>query len=218
VTQSSSQNGVLMNGIYRHQRHIYDLTRRNYLLGRDRMIAALDPPPAGTVLELGCGTGRNLIALAYRHSAARSYGIDISAEMLKTARRSIANRGLYDRIKIAEGDAVTFDPQCLFGLSQFDRVFFSYALSMIPDWTGALARSLELVKPGGRFCFVDFGMCEGLPNSVRRALFGWLRRFHVAPRGDIEIVLHRLAYARRATPRVENLYRGYAVIGSVTFP
>ena len=31
----------LMDGVYRHQRHIYDSTRKYYLLGRDRLIAGL---------------------------------------------------------------------------------------------------------------------------------------------------------------------------------
>ncbi|MES1179707.1 MAG: SAM-dependent methyltransferase, partial [Hyphomicrobium sp.] len=39
-----------MDGMYRHQRYIYDLTRRYYLIGRDQMIADLSPPPGGTVL------------------------------------------------------------------------------------------------------------------------------------------------------------------------
>ena len=52
-----------MDAIYRGQRHIYDVTRRYYLLGRDGLIADLDVPAGGTVLEIGCGTGRNLIAV-----------------------------------------------------------------------------------------------------------------------------------------------------------
>ena len=61
---------TLMDRMYRHQRHIYDLTRKFYLLGRDRLIAALDPA-AGDVLEIGCGTGRNLILAARRYPNAR---------------------------------------------------------------------------------------------------------------------------------------------------
>ena len=34
-------SAVLMDRIYRHQRHIYNLSRKYYLLGRDRMIAEL---------------------------------------------------------------------------------------------------------------------------------------------------------------------------------
>jgi S-adenosylmethionine-diacylgycerolhomoserine-N-methlytransferase len=56
----------LMNRTYRHQRHIYDVTRKYYLFGRDRLIARLDPPAGGRVLEIGCGTARNLIAAARR--------------------------------------------------------------------------------------------------------------------------------------------------------
>jgi S-adenosylmethionine-diacylgycerolhomoserine-N-methlytransferase len=53
-----------MDAIYRGQRHIYDLTRRYYLLGRDMLIRDLAPPAGGSVLEVGCGKARNLIAVA----------------------------------------------------------------------------------------------------------------------------------------------------------
>jgi S-adenosylmethionine-diacylgycerolhomoserine-N-methlytransferase len=46
-----------MNRMYRWQRHIYDATRRYYLLGRDRLIAGLRPAAGQSVLEIGCGTG-----------------------------------------------------------------------------------------------------------------------------------------------------------------
>ena len=46
-----------MDRMYRPQRYIYDLTRKPYLLGRDRLIAGLAAPDGGTILEIGCGTG-----------------------------------------------------------------------------------------------------------------------------------------------------------------
>ena len=36
-----SDHKGLMDGVYRYQRHIYDLTRKYYLLGRDGLIADL---------------------------------------------------------------------------------------------------------------------------------------------------------------------------------
>lgn len=63
--QSEAHAG-LMDGMYRYQRHIYDLTRKYYLLGRDKAIRSLGVPKGGTLLEVGCGTGRNL-AIAHRH-------------------------------------------------------------------------------------------------------------------------------------------------------
>ncbi len=62
----AGQRGA-MDRMYRFQRHIYDATRRFYLLGRERLIAELDVPPGGSVLEIGCGTGRNLILVARRY-------------------------------------------------------------------------------------------------------------------------------------------------------
>ncbi|TIM21480.1 MAG: SAM-dependent methyltransferase, partial [Mesorhizobium sp.] len=61
ATELPANHAELMDGVYRWQRHIYDLTRKYYLLGRDRLIDGLDVPVGGTVLELGCGTGRNII-------------------------------------------------------------------------------------------------------------------------------------------------------------
>jgi S-adenosylmethionine-diacylgycerolhomoserine-N-methlytransferase len=170
-----------MDRMYRLQRHIYDLTRRHYLLGRDQLIANLNPPPGGTVLEIGCGTGRNLIKLAERYPDCRVFGFDISEEMLKSATSAIARRGLVSRIAVAEGDATIFDPLPAFGTAKFDRVCFSYTLSMIPDWPMALANARSMLAPGGELHAVDFGQCEGLPRWFRRGLFAWLRLFHVHP-------------------------------------
>ena len=83
MTDAASSTSELMDSIYRTQRHIYDLTRKYYLLGRDRLIRELAPPEDGCVLEVGCGTGRNLIKAARRYPRARFYGIDISEAMLE---------------------------------------------------------------------------------------------------------------------------------------
>src|SRR5580704_15216843 len=84
-----SDPAALMDRMYRRQRHIYDVTRKFYLLGRDRLIDTLTPPAGARVLEIGCGTGRNLIRAALKYPAMRAYGIDISEEMLSTARTRI---------------------------------------------------------------------------------------------------------------------------------
>ena len=85
VQQETAAAGA-MDAIYRHQRFIYDLTRRNYLFGRDQLIADLEPPAGGSVIEIGCGTARNLLCAAKLYPKAKFFGIDVSEEMLKTAR------------------------------------------------------------------------------------------------------------------------------------
>jgi S-adenosylmethionine-diacylgycerolhomoserine-N-methlytransferase len=142
----SGNHATLMDEIYRTQRHIYDLTRKYYLFGRDELIAQLDVPTGGHVLEVGCGTGRNLIKAARAYPHARFHGIDISEKMLKHARRNIDRAGLSNRITLCQGDATCFDASALFGCGNFDRVFFSYALSMIPPWEKAIAHAAGMLR------------------------------------------------------------------------
>ncbi len=199
-----------MDAIYGTQRHFYDLTRRWYLLGRDRLIANLAPPAGGHVLEVGCGTARNLVAAARAWPEAHFHGFDISAAMLDTARASVVRAGLAERIGLAQGDAAAFDPQALFGRASFDRIFMSYTLSMIPPWTQAIDRAAAALAPGGRLHIVDFGQQERLPVLWRRALFAWLARFDVTPRADLTAVVRRVAEARGLHVEFRRILRGYA--------
>lgn len=204
-----------MDAIYRYQRYIYDATRKYYLLGRDRLIDELAPPPGGSVLEIACGTGRNLIRGARRYPDARFFGFDISAAMLDTARGSIARAGLGDRIRLSVGDASAFSGQRLFGVGAFDRVFISYALSMIPPWRAALQQALDALAPGGRLYIVDFSDQQGLPRWFRSALRAWLAQFSVEPRAGLEVELDTLAKRPGLSVRRTQLYRGYAVYAVV---
>jgi len=213
MSGTAASAGELMDRVYRHQRHIYDLTRKNFLLGRDHLIAALDPPPGGSVLEIGCGTGRNLIAAARRRPDASYFGIDISHEMLATARANLGRAGLTRGVRLARADATDFDARCLFARGTFDRVFFSYSLSMIPRWREALQRAEAHVSPGGRLHLVDFGQQERLPAWWRTHLFAWIGRFHVAPRADLEAAL---AETGGGAIRFRPLYRGYAWYAELT--
>lgn len=197
-----------MDAIYARQRHFYDLTRKYYLLGRDRLIARLDVPVNGTVLEVGCGTGRNLIAVAKRYPQARLYGFDISEEMLTTARASVARAGLSDRITLKQADATDFDAAALFGIAQFDRVFFSYTLSMIPDWQAALQQGAKAT--GGALHLVDFGQQEQLPGWFKRGLDVWLAKFDVEPRAELFDFIADSFCDDFAQVDCRSLYRGYA--------
>ncbi len=203
-------HGGQMDSIYRYQRHIYDASRKYYLLGRDRLIAGLDATAGTRILEVGCGTGRNLIAAARRWPSARLHGFDISAAMLDTAARSVSRAGCASRIALARGDATSFDAMTLFGQPDFDRIFLSYTLSMIPGWELAIETALRALAPGGSLHVVDFGQQERLPTAFRAVLFDWLARFDVSPRGDLHAVLEDAALCHGATLDFVPLYRGYA--------
>lgn len=210
MTSPTASQKLAMDRMYRYQRHVYDASRHYYLFGRDRLLQNLSPPANGTVLEIGCGTGRNLVKLARARPDTRLYGIDISAEMLKSATHSLARHGLAGRISLAETDASTFSPSQVFGLITFDRVYFSYTLSMIPDWRGALSRAVACLSPAGELHVVDFGQCEHLPPMSRQLLFRWLEHFSVRPRAGLLGELRRIAASIGGTIEFDSLYRGYA--------
>lgn len=211
VTASAAEK---MDGIYRRQRFIYDATRRYYLLGRDRMIASLQPPAGGTVLEIGCGTARNLICAARKYPGARFYGLDISDAMLQTARASVSRCGLSEHIFLSKGDATAFNPVDLFGVQSFDRVYISYSLSMIPPWRDVVRRAAACVTPGGKLVMIDFGDFARYPSLLRRAQLAWLRKFSVVPIEAMDRKLGMLAEQMGFTAQTVKLYGGYAIQAS----
>lgn len=175
-------HAAVMDHVYRHQRHIYDFTRKYYLFGRDRLIRELDAAAGAALVEVGCGTARNLIAMARRYPETRLYGLDASQAMLETAARNVARAGLSDRITLAHGYAEALTPALFGRQAPFDHAIFAYSLSMIPDWYQALASAEAALAADGRVHVVDFGDFEALVPAARHLLRGWLGRFHVEPR------------------------------------
>ena len=200
-----------MDDMYRLQRHIYDLSRAYYLLGRDQLIAELDLQPGETVCEIGCGTGRNLVLMAERYPQARLMGLDASTEMLRSAQAKVDRAGLTDHLPLVHGFAEQFDPAAAFGLSEpLDRIVFSYSLSMIPPWQASIEHALRSLKPGGRVHIVDFGDQAGLPGWFRRVLFSWLDLFGVHVRPELIGYLRELKASGRAEVDIRPIFRGYA--------
>lgn len=205
---SSAEHARLMDGVYRGQRHIYDLTRKYYLFGRDGTIRGLKARPGDTLLELGCGTGRNLRLAARHFPGVKLHGLDISREMLETARAKFTR--FHPSPILLPGDATHFSPAA-FGLTGFDRILISYALSMIPEWQGTIRAAMAALSPGGSLHIVDFGGQERLPHWFRALLRAWLARFHVAPRDTLAPFLHTLTHEHGLALTVESLGRGYAI-------
>lgn len=148
---------------YRLHARIYDATRWSFLFGRGTILElarAAKPNPA-RILEVGCGTGRNLIHLARLFPKAHITGVDLSSAMLAVAERKAAPYG--PRIKLVErayGPADSAD--------QYDLVLCSYALSMFnPGFEAAIAAAQRDLVPGGCFALVDF-------HSAR---FRWFARW-----------------------------------------
>lgn len=181
-----------MDRVYRRQRYIYDFTRKYYLFGRDRLIRDLALAPGDNLVEVGCGTARNLIAIAKAYPQTRLYGLDASTVMLESARMAVRRAGLDHRITLRQGLAENLTPS-QFGVENFDSVVFSYSLSMIPDWRRALAAGADGLTSAGRLHVVDFGDLTGLGKLAEWIMRGWLGLFHVTPRVEFLATLEGFA-------------------------
>jgi S-adenosylmethionine-diacylgycerolhomoserine-N-methlytransferase len=71
---------------------------------------------------------------------------------------------------VVEGDACTWRPE-----APVDAVYFSYALTMMPDWRAAMINAVTMLRPGGRLAVVDFTLRPRQSTVARafwRAWFG----------------------------------------------
>ncbi len=213
VVQKSGEDQIKknMDNMYRWTRHIYDLTRKYYLLGRDELITHLNAKDNDIICEVGCGTARNLIKIAKSYPKSRFYGLDASDEMLKTAKQNVDRSELQSEISLKQGFSQSFDPKTLFSLeTPVDKLVYSYALSIIPPWQESIDHAVKILPSGGEMHIVDFGGQEGLPSWFRSFLFWWLGQFHVYYKPEILDYLKRLEVEKKGTLDVVHLYKGYA--------
>ena len=204
-----------MDRVYRHMKHVYDATRPFFLAGRRRLRQHAISSGGKRILEVGCGTARNLILLARAMPEAHFTGIDISSEMCRYAREQVARHGLSDRIEIFEGELADFVASTTStGRGEpFDTVLFSFSLSMIPDWWEVLEATCDLLAAnGGRILIADFGPCQAWPNLARWRLYKNLTYFHVFPRPDL---VERLDGVDGVMIREERLLGGYGIVVDV---
>ncbi len=201
-----------MDRMYRHQRYFYDFTRKYYLLGRDKLISAMNIGEGENILEVGCGTGRNLAILAQKYPKTNFYGLDASAAMLETAAKKIAGGNLENvQLQKALADGFSFDKT--FNLSKpFDSIYFSYSISMIPTWQESIQMALTNLKSGRSFYIVDFYDQRDLPDFFRKMLQSWLRQFHVSYPEELIPYLEKLEQEKLGELSVKSIYKSYSFI------
>lgn len=165
----SSRDDAVKN-YYRLHSKIYDVTRWSFLFGRNLLlhkVSKLSEPKS--ILEVGCGTGRNLLALHKIFPNASLFGVDISAEMLKVAEKKLVAAGVEAKFAHAP-----YEKPLLNVVDGFDLIVFSYCLSMInPGWEEAILAAKADLARAGVLAVVDF----------RESQFGpfksWMEMNHV---------------------------------------
>lgn len=208
-----------MDRMYRMQRHFYDFTRKYYLLGRDAGLRHMTVQPGEQVLEVGCGTARNLARLVRMQQAAKYFGLDASQEMLKTASQNLARVPGGEKVRLRTCLAEELCHRGTFELDQpFDVILFSYTLSMIPNWREALKAARENLAPGGRIVIVDFWDQRDLPRWFAGLLVRWLALFEVHHRPELIAHLDELSRAGDFIVQVDSVWKRYAFIATLHSP
>lgn len=147
---------------YRFHAPFYDVTRWSFLFGRDSILNMIpDLPLQPRILEIGCGTGRNIERLQYRFPDARMTGIDLSPEMLNKAKKRL-HKSTQVKLKLGRYQAGSFNSD------SFDLILLSYSLTMAGPQTDIFVQLIQKdLKPGGTIAVVDFD----------RSSFSWFRRW-----------------------------------------
>jgi ubiquinone/menaquinone biosynthesis C-methylase UbiE len=138
------------------------------------LAAGLERLGAGSserVLEIGCGTGRGLAALARppdRWGAV--WGLDLSAGMCAVARSRLRSAGLWDRVCLQQGDARRLP----YRAGVLDGILISFTLELFdaPDIDAVLGECQRTLHESGRLCVVALSKEEGLGLPGR--IYEWL--------------------------------------------
>lgn len=152
LLQGMSRSGNLkerLDHFYRPQAEDYDRFRERLLGGRQELVDSISLPERGRVLELGAGTGANLLRFSEAERRKHQFVlVDLCPSLLAIAQRRWRD---HPNIETIEADASSFDSP-----TRFDVIMLSYALSMMPDYAATLQNAHRLLNRGGVLAVVDF--------------------------------------------------------------
>jgi SAM-dependent methyltransferase len=117
----------------------------------------------GRVLDVHCGGGRWLIAMAQRFPELELVGVEFEPDSVARARANVEQAGLGDRITIEHGDVLAPGHH-----GEFDLAYFQYALHSLPDPPRALRAAWEALHPGGRLLTLDWPLPSTLDEFRTR--------------------------------------------------
>jgi len=169
----------------------------------------------GEVLEIGFGTGLNLEH--YPEQVVRIAAVDPGIGMGRFARKRIEQSKIKVDQRVRTAEEIPFADQ------RFDYVVSTWTLCSIPDARRALAEVYRVLKPGGRFVFLEHGKSEDPSVQRWQRRLNWLqRRLADGCRLDLDVkaliaeqpfsVLELDQFLLEQTPRTHGtMYRGMAV-------
>jgi ubiquinone/menaquinone biosynthesis C-methylase UbiE len=157
-----------------------------------RILNAANITAQDQVLDLGCGIGNILIALAERIDFSHPpVGVDVSPDLIRIGEREIAKARLQDRIRLQVAPATRLP----FEDGSFDVVVTSHVLKHLDDETllTSFREVVRVLRPGGRFLLWEF------ERSGRSALLFWSARLSGLPPAFQLRTMAEFSHALRST-------------------
>lgn len=148
--------------------------------------------PQAKILDVGCGLGQNLIALAKKE--ANCFGLDISSCMLESARKIIKENNLEDKIALEQGDMRKLSA---FHDIDFDIILSVYSmeyLSGVQELRKVIYNLHNRLKSGGVLimCFSHPSQAHRYPEIVNSSIpqgAGKYRTFNYSIRDAIDALV-----------------------------
>jgi ubiquinone/menaquinone biosynthesis C-methylase UbiE len=138
---------------------------------RAKAVERLDLRPGEHVLEIGCGTGRNLPFLSKTVGPhGHVYGVDLSPGMLAKA-RALCDHNYWRNVELIEGDAAQYRAP-----TPLDGVMFGLSYNTMPHHLTVLREAWAQLKPGGRLVIMDAKLPPGLGGRLVLPFSLWLMK------------------------------------------
>jgi demethylmenaquinone methyltransferase / 2-methoxy-6-polyprenyl-1,4-benzoquinol methylase len=125
---------------------------------RKRAVQLLKEYEPKTILDVATGTA-DLALEAWKLSAEKIYGVDLSPVMLKLAQEKIDRRGLTKKIVVEEG----FAERLRFPDGSFDAVMVAFGIRNFSDLGGGLREMCRVLRPGGAVMILEFSRPRMVP-------------------------------------------------------
>ena len=162
-----------MENFYAGQAEQYDDFRKRLLQGREEVYQRLGQANAGTWVDFGGGTGANLEFIGPSINKFQNiYVVDLAESLLGVVEKRVSKNG-WANVQAVASDATRWTPP----EGQVDVVTFSYSLTMIPDWFGAIENALRILRPGGSIGVIDFYVSRKYPSESLARHGWWTRNF-----------------------------------------
>lgn len=194
--QEQTAQSIKLQKYYKFHSSIYDATRWSFLFGRQKFLSDLpELKPGSRILEIGCGTGKNLQLLENLYPSATLVGVDLSEDMLKKAAQKVSRS---EKVTLMHHHYGSEDP----GWAPYDLIVLSYSLTMMGERVdNVLQQVYQDLNPNGYIAVVDFH------NTPIKWYRSWMSHNHVSMDGSI---LPRLTnYFTVENASVQKAYFGF---------